>query len=229
MCNLIDKTHTLSRRKGMDELDILVKFRKDKIMTVEKLMPLLQCSAITVRRRLKKWETFTSINQNGRYYTLPEIPEFDVNGLWKYQIALFSKHGNLRQTIIELIKRSETGLSAADISKIIKIPSSSSYFSQLRHLDEISREKHQGRYIYFSTAPFRYQQKKRKIEQQHSDDWPTDAQAVEILVHMIKNPGIEVERLAIESAPPGKRFDPAVVKPFLKFHDLLKKNPDSRL
>ncbi len=212
----------------MDEHDMLVKFRKEKIMTIEKLMPLIQCSAITVRRRLKKWGTFTSINQNGRYYTLPEIPEFDDNGLWKYQFGLFSKHGNLKQTIIELIKRSEAGLSAADISKIVEIPSSSSYFSKLRQLDEIKREKHQGLYIYFSTASVRYQQQKRKIEQQDADGWPTDAHAVEILVHMIKNPGIEIERLAIESAPPGKRFAPVVVKDFLQFHDLLKKIPDSR-
>ena len=196
-------------------------------MTIEKLMPLLQCSAITVRRRLKKWGTFTSINQNGRYYTLPEIPEFDGNGLWKYQFVLFSKHGNLKQTIIELIKRSEMGLSAVDISKIIEIPSSSSYFSQLKQSDEIKREKHQGRFIFFSAAPIRYQQQKRMIEQQDTDGWPTDAQAVQILVHMIKNPGIEIERLAIESAPPGKRLDPVVVKHFLQFHDLLKKIPHS--
>ena len=211
----------------MDEHGILIEFRKDKIMTIEKLIPLFQCSTITVRRRLKKWGTFTSINQNGRYYTLPEIPKFDVNGLWKYQLALFSKHGNLRQTIIELIKRSETGLSATDISRIIEIPSSSSYFSQLKQSDEIRREKHQGKFIYFSAVPTIYQQQKCKIEQQDAGRLPTDAQAVQILVHMIKNPGIEIERLAIESAPPGKRFDPVVVKHFLQFHGLLKKTPES--
>ena len=212
----------------MNEHDILVKFRKDKIMTIKKLTSLLQCSAITVRRQLKKWGTFTSINQNGRYYTLPEIPEFDGNGLWKYQLSFFSKHGNLRQTIVELIKRSEAGLSAADISKIIEIPSSSSYFSQLKQSDEIRREKHQGRYIYFSAVSIRYQQQKRKIEQQYADGLLTDDQAIQILIHMIKNPGIEVERLAIESAPPGKCFEPVAVKHFLQFHDLLKKNPDSQ-
>lgn len=212
----------------MDEHDILVKFRKNKIMTIEKLIPLLQCSAITVRRRLKKWETYTSINQNGRYYTLPEIPKFDGNGLWKYKLASFSKHGNLKQTIIELVKKSESGLSAVDISRILEIPSSSSYFSQLKQSDEIRRGKHKGRFIYFSAAPIRYQQQKRKIEQQDADGWLTDAQAVQILIHMIKNPDIEVERLAMESAPPGERFEPVAVRYFLQFHDLLKKIPDSQ-
>lgn len=213
----------------MDEHDIWAEFRKKKIMTIEKLIPLFKCSTITVRRRLKKWGTFTSINQNGRYYTLPDIPEFDGNGLWKYRLALFSKHGNLRQTIIELIKRSEAGLSAADLARIIEIPSSSSYFSQIKQSAEIIREKHQGRFFYFSATPSRYQEQKSKIDQQDVGRWwPTDAQAVQILVHMIKNPGIEVDRLVIESAPPGKRFDPVAVKRFLTFHGLLqKKTPDS--
>lgn len=184
-------------------------------MTIEELVPLLKCSMITVRRRLKKWGTFTSINQNGRYYTLPEIPEFDENGLWEYQLALFSKHGNLKQTIIELIKMAEAGLSAANISKIIGIPSSSSYFSQLKQSNEITREKHQGKFVYFSGDPARYQQQKAKITDQGNGWWPTDAQAVQILICLIKNPGIEIEQLAIESAPPDKRFDPVSIKHFL--------------
>ena len=211
----------------MDEHDILEEFRKKKIMTIEDLRPLLQSSTITVRRRLKKWSTLTSINQNGRYYTLPEIPDFDGNGLWKYQLALFSRHGNLRQAIIELIKRSETGLSAADLSRIIEIPSNSSYFSQLQRSVEITREKHQGRFVYFAAAPAEYKQQKSKIAHQDISRWWTDAQAVQILVHMIKNPGICIEQLSIESAPPGKRFAPDAVKNFLKFHGLLKKTPDS--
>lgn len=226
MRNQYSFTHTLSGG-AMNEYDVLIKFRQDKIMTVEKLMHALQCSAITVRRRLKKWEAFTSINQNGRYYTLPEIPEFDSNGLWKYQFVLFSKHGNLRQTIIELIMESEAGLSAADISKIIEISSSSSYFSQIKNADGIQREKHQGRFIYFSETSTKYQQQKRRIEQQRTDGWPTDAQAVKILVHLIKNPGIEIDRLAIESAPTSKRFDSVTVMQFLQFHDLLKKTSDT--
>lgn len=211
----------------MDEHDILVEFRKKKIMTIEDLRPLLQSSTITVRRRLKKWGAFTSINQNGRYYTLPEIPEFDGNGLWKYQLALFSKHDNLRQTVIELIKRSETGLSAADLSRIIEIPSSSSYFSQLQRSVEITREKHQGRFVYFAATSAGYKQQKSKIAQQDISRWWTDAQAVQILVHMIKNPGIDLERLSIESAPPGQHFTPDAVKNFLAFYGLLKKTPDS--
>jgi len=207
----------------MNKNDVLIKFRQQKIMTIEQLIPLLQCSVITVRRRLKKWRTFTSINKNGSYYTLPKIPEFDENGLWKYQAVLFSVHGNLKQTIIKLIKQSQTGLSAVEIAQIIGISSSSSYFSQIKNSDGIKREKHQGRFIYFSDAPTKYQRQKRTLGHQKTAGWPTDAQAVDILVHLIKNPGIAIELLAIEAAPPGKRFDSVTIKRFLQFHDLLKK------
>jgi len=146
--------------------------------------------------------------------------------LWKYQTTLFSKHGNLRQTIIELVRKSRKGLSAADISKTIEIPSSSSYFSQIKNSDGIKREKHQGRFFYFADSPVKYQQQKSCLGQQIADDWITDTQAVKILVHLIKNPGIEVEQLAIESAPLGKCFDVDAVKQFLQFHNLLKKTSD---
>jgi hypothetical protein len=211
----------------MDENDVIVKFKQEKIMTIEQLIQLLRCSAITVRRRLKKWETFTSINQNGRCYTLPMTPEFDENGLWKYQAVLFSVHGNLKQTIIELIKRSKAGLSAVDIAQIIEIPSSSSYFSQIKDSDGIKREKHEGRFIYFSTAPTKYQRQKRVSGHQKTPGWPTNTQSIDILVCLIKNPGITFESLAIEAAPLGKRFDSVTIKQFLQFHNLLKKTLDT--
>lgn len=217
------------RRSAMNENNVLVKFRQQKIMTIGQLVQLIQCSAVTVRRRLKKWGTFTSINQNGRYYTLPQIPEFDSNGLWRYRSVLFSMYGNLKQTIIELIKSSPVGLSAVDIARIVEIPSNSSYFSQIRDADGIKREKHHGRFIYFSEVPTSYQQQKRAMDHQVTTDWPTDSQAINILVHFIKNPGIDVEQLAIETAPPGKRFDSDIIERFLQFHDLVKKTPDTPL
>jgi DeoR/GlpR family transcriptional regulator of sugar metabolism len=72
----------------MDEKLALERFQRQKIITIDQLVELLTCSVITVRRRLKKWQTYTSINQNGRYYTLPQIPVFDDNGLWRYRSVL---------------------------------------------------------------------------------------------------------------------------------------------
>ena len=168
----------------MDEKDVLRKFRRQKIITLEQLIELLQCSAITVRRRLKKWQTYTSINKNGRYYTLPQIPVFDENGLWKYQTILFSKHGNLKQTVIELIRQSPSGLDAGQIAKKLDLAANSSFFSQLKNVATLRRQKHQGRFVYFSDSAEIYdrQKQQRMLSNHRGIELPTDAEAVVILV-----------------------------------------------
>ena len=97
---------------AMDENTIFTTFDQKKIMTIENLTEMMRCSTITTRRWLKKWNSYTSINKNGRYYTLPHIPEFNEDGLWKYKTVLFSKSGNLKQTIVWLIRQSPIGLNA---------------------------------------------------------------------------------------------------------------------
>jgi hypothetical protein len=93
---------------------------KKKVITIDALPSLLNSSIKTARRRLKLWEAYTSYNQNGGYYTLPNIPEFDENGLWAYRKIHFSKYGNLKQTTINLIKRSKAGLDAAEMNDLEK-------------------------------------------------------------------------------------------------------------
>jgi len=73
----------------MDEKQVLDRFQRQKIATLKQLEQWLNCSVMTVRRRLKAWRSFTSINQNGRYYTLPQVPVFDPSGLWRHQRVLF--------------------------------------------------------------------------------------------------------------------------------------------
>jgi hypothetical protein len=208
----------------MDENHVLQNFRRQKIITIEQLIRMLQCSVITARRRLKKWQTYTSINKNGRYYTLPQIPVFDKNGLWKYQTVIFSKHGNLKQTIVALITASQKGLSAVDIGQLVDLVPNSSFLSQFKDVPGVKREKHQGRFIYLSDSPEIYTRQK---QQWTTIDFPTDAQAVVILVQLIKHPDISIEQLADRVSDQGQSVEPAIIRSFLQFHDLLKKISDT--
>ena len=124
----------------MDETNVLRKFQWIRVLTIEQVVELLKSSVITARRHLKKWRAYTSFNHNGRYYTLPGIPQFDQNGIWKYQTILFSKYGNLKQTIIQLISQSDKGLSAKEIAQVVKIPSNSSVVSQYRMSPELDEK-----------------------------------------------------------------------------------------
>ena len=123
-------------------------FKQRKVMSIAQLVEILNCSVPTVRNRQKEWNTFTSYNQNGSYYTLPGIPEFDKHGLWKYKRVSFSKHGNMKQTITHLVKSSETGLDAAQIGKLLGL-FPQSFTSHLKGLPDLLREKSAGRYVYF--------------------------------------------------------------------------------
>jgi len=212
----------------MDEKKVLRTFSRLKVVTIDQLVNLLQCAVITVRRRLKKWNAYTSINQNGRYYTLPQIPVFDDNGLWRYQSILFSKHGNLKQTILGLIRQSPMGLSAGEIARLLDLSPSSSFFTVIHKTPGISRERYQGRFVYFSDSPERYhrQKQKRTLSRPGAIDWPTDAQAVVILVELIKHPDIDMEQLASKVAQRGWSVEPAIIEAFLRSHDLLKKTSD---
>lgn len=213
----------------MDEQKAIQTFVRKKVLTIDELVNLLQCAAITARRRLKQWSAFTSINHNGRYYTLPQIPVFDENGLWRYQSVLFSNHGNLRQTIIELIRRSTAGMSAAELAPVVDLAPSSYLFTQISKTAGIRREKHQGRFVYFADTIERYRQQKQTRTKWLADTYqPTDAEAVVILVEFIKHPGIDMAQLSRKVKKRGKQVAPAVIEHFLNSHDLLKKTPDSR-
>jgi hypothetical protein len=213
----------------MNENRVLEKFRQQKIITIGQLVEWLKCSVITARRRLKKWQSYTSINKNGRYYTLPQIPVFDENGLWWFRKVLFSKHGNLKQTIVALITESEKGLSAVEIAELLGLVANSSFLSRFKSEPGVRREKHQGRFIYLSDHPqISSRQMQTRASRPTGAGFPSDSEAVEILVELIKSPDIGIEQLAAKVSKPGKQVAAAMIRKFLGFHDLLKKTSATR-
>lgn len=209
----------------MDEKHVFEHFRQYKVITLDQLVTLLNCPVITARRRLKQWQSYTSINKNGRFYTLPQIPVFDKNGLWKFQEIYFSKHGNLKQTIIALIDGSLEGLNGSEIADLVGIVSNSSFLSQFKNFAGVKREKHKGRFIYLSDRPGVYSsQKQRRL----TTAFPSDAEAVVILVQLIKHPQASIEQLAEHVCKQGLSVDSDAVRRFLQFHDLLKKTSDTK-
>jgi hypothetical protein len=214
--------HTLSEGRDMNEIAAVKKFQRLKVLTIEQLVGLLESSVITARRQLKKWRAYTSFNMNGRYYTLPGIPRFDENGIWKYQRILFSKYGTLAQTICRFIGRSERGLSARQIAQVVEVASNSSVFSRLHSVPGIRRERYQGRFVYFSDE--RYEEQKAALCGAKQASLPSDAEAVMILVEYIKHPQSSIEELAERvSRGRGRSIDCNVIHGFFERYDLLKK------
>ena len=200
-------------------------FKKKKVLMIEELSGLLDSSLVTARRRLKQWEAYTSYNQNGRYYVLPDIAKFDIHGLWRHQGILFSQHGNLKQTVIALVKNSPAGLTGSQIGELVSL-APRSFLSHFRNESQLRREMIEGRFVYFASDKATCSQQKtfRQTPMNQADmRAPTDAEAVVILVERIKHSGLPIEDLAKKLRKVGYRFSAEAIRRFLDSHGLLKK------
>jgi len=79
-------------------------------------------SESSFRRDLSKLNCVTCFTDNSKYYTLPDIPDYDGFGLWQYGPICFSKHGTIKETARVLINKSVCGLSHTDLSSILGVP-----------------------------------------------------------------------------------------------------------
>jgi len=210
---------------------VLNVFRKEKIMTIKRLTGLLNSSNRTGQRRLQQWHTYTSYNQNGRYYVLPDIPKFDKNGLWKYKGIFFSRHGNLTQTITALVNTSQNGLTVSETSKFVGV-ALSSFMVDGRKALPLRRDKVAGRFVYFAFDETVYHRQKEK-RQKHDTytnltELPSNAEAVIILVERIKWPKLSIENLCKRLKRKGHQIDHATIQGLFEYHGLQKKTPDSK-
>lgn len=205
---------------------VLKLFRAKKVMTLTQLALRMQCSERTVHRRLKQWQAINSYNKNGRYYTLPDIPKFDADGLWRWRGILFSKYGNLPQTLVALVRNSKAGLDAAELAELIGL-SPRSFLSLFRDHPDLKREKHQGCLVYFSCdRTICTQQKKQRLMMIRSEKLPSDIEAIAILVETIKQPNLAIEELCTHLKAKKHRITPEAVRNLFAYHGLtVKKTP----
>jgi hypothetical protein len=209
----------------MDLAVVMRSFKKQKVVTIIQLADWLSCSVVTARRRLKAWRAYTSYNHNGRYYTLPEIAQFDGVGLWRHQGAFFSKHGNLKQTLVHLVTQSEQGLSGAELGEILGLQPRS-FLSHFRDHPAIYREKMTGHWIWFSAdSGTRKQQMQTRLDERNARQslMPSDMEAVMILVDLIWHPESDVEQIARRLKSKDLNIGVTAIRQLLDHHGLLKK------
>jgi AraC-like DNA-binding protein len=202
-------------------------FNKLKVLTLNQVSKTHGCSIRTVQRQFAELAVLRSYNKNSRYYTLPEIPKFNVHGIWPYRDIFFSKYGDLRQTVKHMILASEGGLSGNEIGDIVNLLPRS-FMQHFRNVEGVFREKHGGVYIYFSNTPKIYA--RQIIKRVQTDDVKriSDAIAIKILVVYIKHQELSEEELSsILRREQSVEISPSIITNLLSFHGLLKKTPDS--
>ncbi len=204
---------------------VLCDLEEVKIFKIGDLAAKLSCSVPNARLKLKSWKTYTSYNQNGRFYTLPQIPEFNQHGLWLYKGIAFSKHGNLKRTIIHLVKVSPSGFSGRELGELLAL-SPQSFMHHFSKCPGMRREKQGGVFVYFADDDEFY---KRQRLQRCSDIIQSavatisDSEAIVILVAIINHHDISAnDIMSLPEIKKNKITLPAV-QSFMEYHSLVKK------
>jgi hypothetical protein len=111
---------------------------------------------------------------------------FDINGLWRYGGIHFSEHGNLMETIVVLVKRSEAGYFASELEQLLDVfvhNAVGKLFSQGR----LQREQIGDQYLYMSPVLVENQflARKRLLTQSASESLAiTDTNEQVIVEHL---------------------------------------------
>lgn len=202
--------------------------RRRKVFLLQEVVQAIGCSIQTARRRLKAWKAYRSYNQNGRYYALREVPRFDAQGLWQCRGVFFSRYGNLTETVVESICRSEAGLSARELGERLRL-NPRSFLSAFAQHPRLRREKHAGRFVYYAADPQIYsrQQHRRSTIPVVTPEL-SESEVVAILVEQIKHPQLPPEALARRLRGKNLRIDPDRIRRLFAHHGLaVKKTPRS--
>lgn len=202
--------------------------QKIKVFRIGDLASVLTCSIPNARLKIKQWRAYTSYNKNGKYYTLPEIPNFNRHGLWRYKDVAFSKHGNLKKTIIHLVTVSPTGLSGKQLGELLGLLPQS-FLHHFRQCPGICREKHDGIFIYFSDSNDVYKmqvQQRESLILRSATCTISDPEAVMILVAIIRHHGISAEGIFALPEIRKSKLKLTNIQGFMLHHGLLKKIPD---
>lgn len=209
--------------------EIIVKLHTVKVFTINDLTSLFNCSIRTAWRRLHEWNAFTSYNHNAKYHTLPDIPQFDQYGIWRYNGIYFSRHGNLTKTIIALVQDSQEGLEVQQLCSVLGL-SANSIYAHLRSIKEIRSQRNGRMLIYFSSEPL--VKAKQVAHRQNAQDkkisnLPRSTDAILILVDRIKHPGDSVEQCARRMKTQSSMITAETVRVLLLKHGIEKKTADT--
>ena len=204
-------------------LSIKAYLKKRKVAQLSAIMELFpnrsRCSII---RDITSINYLTSYNHAGRYYTLADTPDFDMDGIWFYEEAFFSSHGSLRDTVKYIVENSKDGRTHDELQQRLGVRVQNTLLS-LMPKAALVREKHMGAYVYFSgdngirTAQM---EKRKSCITPDIDPYIT----IEVLRTVIKHPQEQADAIFRVLSKSSGRISLQLVESIFNRYDLGKKN-----
>ncbi len=209
-----------------EALELLKKsFFKNKVLDMVQVRKVLNmASQVTAFRYLRELHHLTSYTHNGKYYTLPEMIEFDSNGFWYFGDIGFSVHGTLINTLHHVITTSESGKSNSELERYCRTRVQDALRNLLQS-ERIARIKPENRYLYVSADPSVSDRQIRKRTEvgprQRLPDWIVG----EILIETIRSCPmvLSIEEVAGRLAKRGSLISRDQVEQVFEEHELEKK------
>lgn len=200
-------------------------FEQKKCWTISQLSEQLDYAAVSVKRFLRQVGYSSSFTHNGKWYTLHGIPDFDEDGLWFYEGIGFSRHGNLKKTLLHLVTQSPLGLSAGQLSEKLSSPR----YDVLNHMykaGRIDRLKTPRGFVYLATDPGAKKQQIGRLQtfvsEQSKPGVLTAQAAVYVLAEFIKHPQASFAELSRGVAKKQVMATPEMIAQLFEEHDLKK-------
>jgi hypothetical protein len=143
-----------------------------KVVAFKRVFEQISCSELTLRKDIIEIGGMSSYTHQRSFVTLKNIPKFDVNGIWFFRGAGFTKHGSSLDLVIGLINLSKEGMTREEIEKIMKIK----IFQQIQTLlnrEQLYRVKIGNKYVYLPEEIIKNKKKRfrligsRQTEERH--------------------------------------------------------------
>lgn len=189
------------------------------------------CQHRTLQRIIKSCNLITSYNQNARFYTAPSLCHFNADGIWNFKQILFSKYGNLFETITALIDKSMAGYTGRELSLIILVKADDALHVMWLK-ERVRRQKTGGSQVYFSMREDLFKQQLSAREQQAPVAMETLAlpdyqRTIAVLVEIIVQDSIVAEKLQKGIARRNFEISIAEIEAVIEHYQLKKKRNKS--
>jgi hypothetical protein len=175
-------------------------FKKKRVAILPEISALLSTtSRMTVFRRLRELDYLSSFSHVGRYYTLHSVANFDPQGLWFFEEVGFSRFGNLKETLIQLVEQSIAGKTHEELEKQLRLRVHNTLLDLVRS-GSIARELFEGVFLYHSILTERAQQqlaRRREGAGDSAQDILPDGVVIEVLAEIIRGSRVQIDQRAI--------------------------------
>jgi hypothetical protein len=208
-------------------------FRKTPVMPMPDLeRAVAPRSRRSLFRDLSALGYLSSYTHTGRYYTLASVPVFDVDGLWRFEGAGFSRDGTLKATVQRMVTTCEAGRTQRELQLRLGVRVHNPLL-ELVQGKKLGRQAIEDEYVYVAADRKRAAaQLERRLALAVVSEAATPGPALEVevlleVIHGVSVAPPDAATLASRLGARGIRASFAEVTEVLERHGL-KKTPPSR-